>query len=96
MESSMEKIRTIYSGMNGESHWVKEWGVSQIRFAEKFEKGFRFEHPADCYGDIGAASGPVMIGLGLTGIRKKYISGPVLVYTSSDRGDRAAAIFEFV
>ncbi len=92
--NSMEKIRTVYSGMNGESHWIKEWGVSQIRFADKFEEGFQFGHPADCYGDIGAASGPVMIALALNGMKKKYVNGPILVYASSDQGDRAIVIPE--
>lgn len=91
-----QRIQTVYSGMNGESHWVKEWGISQIRFAEKFAEEFQFEHPADCYGDPGAASGPIMIGLALTGMGKGYVHGPVLVYASSDQGDRAAVIPEVV
>ncbi len=87
-------IKTVYSSMNGESYWAKEWGVCSIRFKEQMAEDMAFEHPADCYGDPGAASGPVMTGLALTGMEAGYRKGPVLVYASSDRGDRGAVIVD--
>jgi 3-oxoacyl-[acyl-carrier-protein] synthase-1 len=47
-------------------------------------------HPADCFGDTGAACGPIMTGLAALGIRGSYRRAPALVYGSSDRGARAA------
>jgi 3-oxoacyl-[acyl-carrier-protein] synthase-1 len=82
----------VYSSMNGESHWAKEWGVSHIRNSEAFAPDLRIHHPADCYGDTGAASGPLMVGLAALGIRGAYRSAPALVYASSDRGGRAAIV----
>jgi 3-oxoacyl-[acyl-carrier-protein] synthase-1 len=85
-------IQTIFSSMNGENHFAKEWGVAYIRNKEHIAEEFRIEHPADCIGDTGAASGPIMIGLALAGFRKEYLKAPALIYASSDYGDRAACI----
>jgi 3-oxoacyl-[acyl-carrier-protein] synthase I len=80
----------VYSSMNGESHWAKEWGVTGIRNKAVLQQGYRMHHPADCYGDVGAASGPLMVGLAALGITAGYRRSPCLVYGSSDRGPRAA------
>lgn len=82
-------IAEVYSSMNGESHWGKEWGVSFIRNRAAFLPDHGIHHPADCLGDTGAASGPIMLGLAAHGLRDRYRRGPCLVYCSSDRGQRA-------
>ncbi len=87
-------IKTIYSSMNGENHWAKELNVSYIRFQSVFAEDLVVEHPADCYGDIGAASGPVMMGLAINALQKGYQKGPILIYASSDQGDRGAVILD--
>jgi 3-oxoacyl-[acyl-carrier-protein] synthase-1 len=89
-----KKIETVYSSMNGESYWVKEWGVASIRLTDHFSQNYRFEHPADCYGDLGAAAGPVMAGIAVDRLNNSLIKGPALVYASSDHGERAALIIE--
>ncbi len=83
-------FHTIYSSMNGESHWGKEWGVACVRNQPTFAPDFVMNHPADCFGDVGAASGVVMVGLAALGLTRGVCHGPVLVYCSSDRGPRAA------
>jgi 3-oxoacyl-[acyl-carrier-protein] synthase-1 len=92
LESNEMEIKTVFSSMNGENHFAKEWSVAYLRNQEKINTDFAMEHPADCFGDIGAASGPVMIGLALTGFAKDYIKRPALVYASSDRAPRAACV----
>ncbi len=87
-------IPTVFSSMNGESHFGKEWGVSYIRFSDKIENDYRIEHPADCIGDTGAACGPIMIGLALAGFNNDYLNNPALVYASSDRESRAACVVD--
>jgi 3-oxoacyl-[acyl-carrier-protein] synthase I len=82
-------IAEVYSSMNGESHWGKEWGVSFIRNRNAFLPDHATHHPADCLGDTGAASGPIMLGLAVHGLQKQYRRGPCLIYCSSDRGQRA-------
>jgi 3-oxoacyl-[acyl-carrier-protein] synthase-1 len=85
-----EQVRTVLCSMNGESYSPKEWGVSTLRNAASFDDALRLEHPAECFGDIGAAFGPVLIGLAATGMQKGYLAGPCLVWCSSEGADRAA------
>jgi 3-oxoacyl-[acyl-carrier-protein] synthase-1 len=85
-------IAEVYSSMNGESHWAKEWGVAFMRSRPRFAENHGMHHPADCHGDTGAAAGPLMIGLAALGISDGYRRSPCLVYGSSDRGERAALV----
>ncbi len=83
-------VQEVYSSMNGENHWAKEWGVTRIRGNGTFAPEHGMHHPADCYGDTGAASGPLMTCLAALGIKEGYRGAPALVYASSDHGQRAA------
>ncbi len=89
-------IAEVYSSMNGESHWGKEWGVSFIRNRAAFLPDHGIHHPADCLGDAGAACGPIMLGLAVNGIQQGYRRGPCLIYCSSDRGHRAVLTTDVV
>jgi 3-oxoacyl-[acyl-carrier-protein] synthase-1 len=83
-------IRHVFSSMNGESHWGKEWGVGFIRNRAAFDPELNIVHPADSFGDLGAAAGPVLLGLASLALRDRRATGDVLVYCSSDHGQRAA------
>ena len=89
---AISPVEEVFSSMNGESHWSKEWGVSYMRNRRLIQQGFRMHHPADACGDTGAACGPLMIGLAALGIRDNYRNSPALVYGSSDHGSRAAVV----
>lgn len=82
----------VYSSMTGESHWVKEWGVAFLRTKSAFQPDHGMHHPADSFGDTGAASGPLMVGLAALGIKGRYRRSPALAFGSSDRGSRAALV----
>ena len=71
--------------MNGESHWAREWGVAFLRSRDAFVESHAMNHPADCFGDAGAASGALLAGLASLDASR----GPALVYASSDYGARA-------
>ena len=88
-------IRRVYAGLNGESFGAKEWGVARIRHAVHFAQDAAIEHPADCYGDLGAATGPVLLALAEKALRRGN-AGPVLVWASSDREERACALLHTV
>jgi 3-oxoacyl-[acyl-carrier-protein] synthase I len=92
--NSLSKVATVFSSMNGENHFAKEWGVAYLRNQMFIEEEYSFEHPADCFGDTGAACGPLMMGIATDGILSSNMIKPVLVYTSSDSGERAACIIE--
>jgi 3-oxoacyl-[acyl-carrier-protein] synthase-1 len=85
-------ITEVYSSMNGESHWAKEWGVTFSRNHSAFREDHGMHHPADCTGDTGAASGPLMVGMASLGVRDGYRASPALVYASSDTGARTALV----
>ena len=85
-------IREVYTSMTGESHWAKEWGVAFMRNRAAFQEGHGMHHPADCFGETGAASGPILVGLAALGIKGHYRGSPALAYGSSDHGARAAVI----
>jgi 3-oxoacyl-[acyl-carrier-protein] synthase-1 len=87
-------VRTVFAGYNGESFWVKEWGVAFLRNRERFAQPVRFEHPADCFGDLGAALGPAMLALSVSMLKEGQIQGPCLVWASSDRAPRAAVLVD--
>jgi 3-oxoacyl-[acyl-carrier-protein] synthase-1 len=80
----------VYSSMNGESHWAKEWGVAFIRNARSFSDDLAMHHPADCWGEVGGATASLLVGLASIGIAQGYRRSPTLVYCSSDFGPRAA------
>jgi len=85
-------ILDVYSSMNGESHWAKEWGVAVVRNKDFFAEDVGMHHPADCYGDPGAAAAPLMVGLAGLGLKAGRHAGACLVYASSDSGPRAAVV----
>ena len=82
------KITQVYSSMNGENFFVKEMGVMSIRHAQYLQEGYQVNHPADCYGDIGAANGAVLIGLSAMSLSGKTDRFNHMVCCSSDMGAR--------
>ena len=85
-----QKVNAVFSSMTGENLHAKEWGVTSIRNQASFTEKLQFEHPADCYGDPGAAAGPLMIGLAALGMKDSEIPGPCMVYCSSEHEKRGA------
>lgn len=82
-------IKNIYSSANGERYWGKELGVALTRSHQHFQ-GPKVHHPAEYYGDIGAATAAVLIGLaGQTALRVPG-DDTHLIYGSADQSYRAA------
>lgn len=85
-------IRSVYCSLNGEHFGTKEWGVAAIRSSAALHPKLRVVHPADCFGDVGAATGPALIGLAATAQQRGYDAGPSLVWCASERAPRAAVV----
>lgn len=85
-------IQTVLCSMNGEPEHVKEWGTSQVRNSEAFGGELNMQHPAECYGDLGAATASTLMALSVIGLRKGYYQGPLLVWCASDREQRGAVV----
>jgi len=79
---------------NGEAYRADEFGFMLCRLSEHFIDPSDYMAPADCWGDVGAASGPLFINLIASASEKGYSKGPnTLLWTSSEGGERTAAIF---
>jgi 3-oxoacyl-[acyl-carrier-protein] synthase-1 len=85
-------IGSVFCSLNGESFWAKEWGVAVIRSSTAFRGGLKLKHPADCFGDLGAASGPVLVGLAAMELGRGWIPGSSLVWCASEGAPRAAVL----
>jgi 3-oxoacyl-[acyl-carrier-protein] synthase-1 len=95
LDSQLENsVLTIYSSMNGEQHWTKEYGVAYLRNKKYFREDVTIEHPAEYYGDLGAATAPVLMGLAAFDLMSRKEDGAHLVYSSSDGASRAAVRVE--
>lgn len=87
------RVSDIYCDMNGEPYRADEYGFASVRTAAAFVDTGEFLTPADCWGDVGAATGPLLIGLAAVAGCKRYSRGPLaLVWASSEGGERAAAL----
>jgi len=79
---------------NGEAYRADEFGFMLCRLSEYFVEPSDYMAPADCWGDVGAASGPLFANLVVSSAQKDYAKGPyTLLWTSSEGGERTAAIF---
>ncbi|NTV95629.1 MAG: hypothetical protein HGA75_09465 [Thiobacillus sp.] len=85
-------IGCVYSSFNGERYWAREYGVARLRSAQAFAEDHQMEHPAEVFGDLGAAHGATLLALAAHGVRHGYRRAPCLVYASSDHADRAASL----
>lgn len=85
-------IGCVYASFNGERYWAREYGVARLRQAPAFDESHQMEHPAECFGDLGAAHGPALAALAAHGLRHGYRRSPCLVFASSDHGQRAASL----
>lgn len=89
-----QPIPRIYSSMNGEHYWAKEYGVAYMRNRHHFSESVDIKHPADAYGDIGSATAPVLIALAAQQLLAAAKDHAYLVYSSSDGPKRGAIILE--
>lgn len=88
-----EKINAIYCDMNGERYRTEEFVFTALRQQAAFVDVHDTTLPADCWGDIGAASGPLFTCLAVASSQRGYARGPrSLMWTSSEAGQRGAAL----
>lgn len=91
-QSPSTAIASVYCSFNGERYWAREFGVARLRQAHAFDPDHALEHPAECFGDLGAAHGPALMSLAAHGLGHGYRRSPCLVLASSDHGDRSASL----
>jgi 3-oxoacyl-[acyl-carrier-protein] synthase-1 len=75
----------VYCDLNGEPWRADEWGYAYLRTAVHYVEPLAITHPADCWGDVGAASGPMLIAVAVEQmINDRSASKRALVWTASD------------
>ena len=75
-----------YCDFNGETYRADEFGFTVCRTRECFEDAGNFTAAAECWGDAGAASGPLALALPIAAWLRGYAKGPVaLAWSSSAR-----------
>lgn len=80
--------------LNGEAYRADEFGFMLARTSDRFVDTSAFTSPADCWGDIGAASGPLFAALADSLSTERYERTAInLLWTSSEGGARSAALF---
>jgi 3-oxoacyl-[acyl-carrier-protein] synthase-1 len=88
-----ERVDDTICDLNGEPYRSEEFALTVLRTQKAFVDSTRFVTPADCWGDIGAASGPLFANLAVAAALRGYAKGPrTLLWASSERGERAAAV----
>jgi 3-oxoacyl-[acyl-carrier-protein] synthase I len=84
--------RWVLCDMNGESYRAAEWGIVLTRLGDKLDPVV-LTHPADCLGDVGAASGGILIAYALHAFHRGYApAGDALIWNASDDGARSALL----
>lgn len=79
--------------LNGERYRAHEWALALSRCFFSSDPPGTLWHPADCLGDCGAAAGVMNLAFGsLAASRRHFGPSSVLVWGSSDDGQRGAAI----
>ena len=88
-----EKVDRILCDMNGERYRGNEYGLAVLKNAGLFRNAADFETPADCWGDVGAASGTLYACLAVEAETRRYSRGTLtLIWASSEAGHRSAAV----
>lgn len=87
-------VDELLCDLNGEPYRSDEFGFALARTADRFIDIDRYTAPADCYGDTGAASGPLFIATQIVtaGLRAAGEKPHCLVWAGSDSGERGCAL----
>lgn len=90
-----EKIKIDYTicDQNGEAYRADEFGFMLCRLSKYFADPSDYMAPADCWGDVGAASFILFVNQVIAAGEKGYAKGEcTLLWGSSEGGERAAGL----
>ena len=85
-----QPVKTIFSSFNGEHANGKEWGIALSRNSQEIAEDFAMVHPADGYGDLGAATVPTLMILAYLDLLREHYASPLLIWSASDFAERGA------
>ncbi|WP_140629093.1 hypothetical protein [Methylibium rhizosphaerae] len=90
-----EQITLTYCDLNGERFRNEEFAFAMLRTQDAFRDAHDYVSPADCWGDVGAASGPLFVTLAVASKLRGHAKGHhLLLWAGSDSGYRSAIALE--
>jgi 3-oxoacyl-[acyl-carrier-protein] synthase-1 len=90
-----DSLNATYCDINGERYRTSEYVYAALRLSERLSDPTTYTAPADCWGDVGAATGPLLTSLAVASALRGYARGPnALVWASSESGLRGAVLYE--
>ncbi|MBB6408617.1 3-oxoacyl-[acyl-carrier-protein] synthase-1 [Mesorhizobium sangaii] len=96
VEAANQQITDTYCDLNGQRYRSEELVYSAMRANHLFAPEVETTHPADCWGDVGASSGPLFVSLALAASQKGYCRGSrAALWAGSGTGRRAVALLDF-
>jgi len=91
------RVDQLLGDLNGEPHRAEELGYALCRHGERLVDHDRVSSPATCWGDLGAASGTLLVMLATQWGLMDRLAGPLsLCWCSDDRGARAGVLLQAV
>jgi 3-oxoacyl-[acyl-carrier-protein] synthase-1 len=94
-QSGSGRINEVICDINGERYRSEEWGFVCLRLSQYFDDPTAYRSPADSWGDMGAASGPLFTMLTCQASVRGYAKGSrTLLWAGSEKGLRGAALIE--
>ncbi|MBK6533437.1 MAG: hypothetical protein IPF99_28760 [Deltaproteobacteria bacterium] len=87
-------VREVWADLNGESWSGREWGLAARRSHRWMAPEAAVVHPAEYFGDPGAASGAMLLTLAAVGLYRGISRGPSLVWGLAETGSGGAARLE--
>lgn len=82
--------RMLYTCINGELRFANQLAIAMARHRRFFTEDYEIIRVAECLGDLGAASGGVMLALAEQRIKKSNEKQSILICCASDNGTSAA------
>jgi 3-oxoacyl-[acyl-carrier-protein] synthase I len=93
---AMHDIDYRIADVSGEHYYFKEAALALSRTLRQRKEDFDLWHPAECTGEVGAASGAAVVALAHAACAKGYALGArVLAHWANDGGQRAAAVLQW-
>jgi 3-oxoacyl-[acyl-carrier-protein] synthase I len=94
---AIEDVDYRITDLNGEHYKFKEMVFAMMRYQRRSRsKLFDLWHPIEYLGEVGAAIGPIALGVALDAGEKGYGIGPKVLCTfGNDNGERAALIVNY-
>ncbi|UVK44055.1 hypothetical protein BPNPMPFG_005929 [Mesorhizobium sp. AR07] len=96
VDMGRRNITDTYCDLNGQRYRSEELVYAILRVQHLSDAATHYLHPADCWGDVGAASGPLFATLAYAAASKGYSHGSrAALWASSEGGQRAVTLLDF-